>query len=278
MSDQRVNQQRLEAYLSAVMYPAFDVAAHMEASQNGRPHPRRTDSAGTSTPRDLNTRLKLLELYTLHILPRNEEWDYARDFINMSEVLDEERREAFLGALQSLREEKSLDAIRKTELKRRQEEEAQRKEEEAAKRKLEAAEAEERHRRSEKSKLSRKGLPEANGSRTNNSVSGKSVNANGQRSSAPSRNHRPVRKNPPPPVSLYQKASFMFSSIQSSFLNASHSIQQNPIAAFRYLLFMFALIVAFARRDVRERVRRTLDDAFRRVRQTIGMGTKVSYI
>lgn len=278
MSDQRVNQQRLEAYLSAVMYPAFDIAAHMEASKNGRPQPQRTDSTGTSTPRDLNTRLKLLELYTLHILPRNEEWDYARDFINMSEVLDEERREAFLGALQQLREEKSLDAIRETELKRRQEEEAQRREEEEAKRKREDAEAEERKRRSEKLKSSRKDRSEANGSRSNNSVSGRSATGNGQRSSAPSRNNRHIRKNTPAPPSLYQKASLMFSSISSSFLNASNSIQQNPMAAFRYLLFMFALIIAFARRDVRERIKRTLDDAFRRVRQTIGMGTKVSYI
>ena len=70
-----------------------------------RPGHRRQNT-GTDTPRDLEKRIKLLELYTLHVLPRNEEWDYAREFITMSEMLDEERKEAFLLALHSLKEEK----------------------------------------------------------------------------------------------------------------------------------------------------------------------------
>ena len=77
---------------------------------------RRKSHTGTDTPRDLNTRIKLLELYTLHILPRNDEWDYAREFINMSEVLDDERKEAFLLALQSLKEEKEDSEKREEKL------------------------------------------------------------------------------------------------------------------------------------------------------------------
>src|SRR4051812_43837099 len=102
MPSQKLNQHKLETYLSALSNPSYDVAAHMEmeASRSG---PRSSSpprhSHGTSTPRDLNTRLKLLELYTLHVLPQNGEWDYARDFITMSEVLDDERRDAFLHAL-----------------------------------------------------------------------------------------------------------------------------------------------------------------------------------
>ena len=60
---------------------------------------------GAGTPRDLKSRLKILEIYTLHVLPRNEEWNYARAVINMSETLDEERKEAFLQTLQVLRDQ-----------------------------------------------------------------------------------------------------------------------------------------------------------------------------
>ena len=80
---------------------------------------RRKSHTGTDTPRDLNTRIKLLELYTLHVLPRNDEWDYAREFISMSEVLDDERKEAFLLALHSLKEEKE-DAEKREEKLRQQ--------------------------------------------------------------------------------------------------------------------------------------------------------------
>ncbi|PNS19565.1 hypothetical protein CAC42_7409 [Sphaceloma murrayae] len=274
MADQRLNQTRLETYLSACMHPAFDVAAHMEASHNGRPMPRRTDSTGASTPRDLNTRLKLLELYTLHVLPRNEEWDYAKDFISMSEVLDDERREAFLGALQTLKEEKSLDAIREAELRKRQEEELERRRKEEARRRREEAEAEERLKTEEKQRHSHKGPAEASAQK-DRPIPGKHTN-HGQQNSRP-RPNRPVRKNQPPPT-FYQRASLMLASMQMSLTNATQSMQKNPMAAFRFFLFFCAFMLAIARKDIRQRIRRTFDEALVKVRQTVGMGTKVSYI
>ncbi|CRK33089.1 hypothetical protein BN1708_019175, partial [Verticillium longisporum] len=101
-------------------------------------------TGGTDTPRDLNARVKILELYTLHVLLRNNEWDYAREFINVSSVLDEERREAFLQALQSLQEEQ-LEAERRELEAQREEEEQLRRDIEEAKRLR--AENEERERR-----------------------------------------------------------------------------------------------------------------------------------
>ena len=56
------------------------------------------------------------------------------------------------------------------------------------------------------------------------------------------------------------------------------TMQHNPLAALRYLLFVFALLLALARRDVRTRVRRVMDDALRRIGQTFGMATKGSYV
>lgn len=275
MPDQRLNQQRLENYLSACMYPAFDVAAHMEASQNGRPQPRRTESAGTSTPRDLNTRLKLLELYTLHVLPRNEQWDYAKDFINMSEVLDDERREAFLGALQTLREEKSLDAIREAELKRRQEEEAEKKAQDDQRRKREEAEAEARRRRETATGASPKPATPTNRSDMPSQFPVPPKSSQAARARQPGRQNRPTRKTPPPPLTFYQRASATLLSLQSTF---THLMQHNPMALFRYVLFVLALLLALARRDLRQRLRRMFDDGLRRIGQTIGAGTKVSHI
>ena len=61
---------------------------------------------------NLDLALKVLELYALHILPRNDEWEYAREFIQMNSVLDDERKQAFLIALHVLKEEERLAAIR----------------------------------------------------------------------------------------------------------------------------------------------------------------------
>ncbi|GAM82852.1 hypothetical protein ANO11243_008380 [Dothideomycetidae sp. 11243] len=288
MQDQRLNQQRLETYLSACMYPAFDIAAHMEATQNGRPQPHRTDSAGTSTPRDLNTRLKLLELYTLHVLPRNEQWDYARDFITMSEVLDEERREAFLDALHTLREEKALDATREAERQKMDElrlarEEAAEAEAEAERRKREEAQKREAAVAVKPRKTPPPSEPSANGLHPIPNR-GPPSSARPSTSAAATRPNRPVRKGPPsrpppsgsgPPASFYQRASTALTALQSSFTNL---MQHNPLAALRYFLFVFALVIALARRDIRQRLRRAFDDAMRRLLQTVGMGTKVSYI
>lgn len=96
---QTVNQKRLENYLAASNTPNLDISKQLEATRSPRlsSRSRRSPSKGASgadTPRDLNARVKILELYTLHVLLRNNEWDYAREFISVSAVLDEERRDA----------------------------------------------------------------------------------------------------------------------------------------------------------------------------------------
>lgn len=278
MPDQTLNQKRLEAYLSACMYPSFDVAAHMEATQHGRPAPQRTDSNGTSTPRDLNTRLKLLELYTLHVLPRNNQWDYAQDFISMSEVLDEERRDAFLGALHQLKEEKSHDAIREAELSKRQQEE-----EEANRRKREEArrrqEEEQRQQANKPASIQRPvgisdGVKDDRRLPTRANVS-KNLSSNTNQSSHQNQARGKDRLHP---VTMYQRLALMLSSLQSTLMGFTRSAQDHPLAALRNLFFLFAFIVAFARRDIRQRIRRMMQDAMLKLRQTVGMGTKVSYI
>ena len=281
MPSQKLNQQRLETYISAAANPSYDISAHMEASQSGRPRVHRSTSSGTDTPRDLNTRLKLLELYALHVLPRNEEWDYAKDFISMSEVLDEERREAFLFALHSLQEEKNHDSIREAELKKRQEEEMEKRRREDEQQRLENIHAEEQRRKQDTEKRQRRAPSlngSANGRRNTSKISDANAQGDNSRGDQNNRNERHRRKRVVPASTLYGRASSLMAALQRSLLNAQKSITQNPMSMLRFLLFLFAFMAAFARRDVRERLKRTFGDAFDRIRRTVGMGVKVSYI
>lgn len=88
--------------------------------QNGRHDDTGSLSSGrtitNSNPRALATRLRLLELYVLHILPHNEEWELAHHFIQSSADLDDDKREAFLQALQALAEQQRQTHMRQEEL------------------------------------------------------------------------------------------------------------------------------------------------------------------
>ncbi|KAK4179286.1 putative PEX26 peroxisomal biogenesis factor 26 [Triangularia setosa] len=152
---QTFTQTRLETYLSYSPSPlptSLDFSrsssrpAHLRERSNSIVS--RNGGNGTDTPRDLASRLKLLELYTLHVLPRNQEWVYAKEFISVSPILDEERREAFLQALESLQEEqKEMERI---------EEERRKENEERIKRDIEEA----RRLRAENEERERKRLEE----------------------------------------------------------------------------------------------------------------------
>ncbi|KAK4457187.1 hypothetical protein QBC42DRAFT_350674 [Cladorrhinum samala] len=157
---QALNQKRLENWLAASRNPQLD---SVSSDRFADPIPRRYSSPaagakpsnGADTPHDLNSRVKILELYTLHVLVHNNEWDYAKEFITVSPVLDEERREAFLQALQSLQEERR-------ELEKR-EEEARKQREEKIKRDIEEA----RRLRAENEERERKRLQEEREKREN---------------------------------------------------------------------------------------------------------------
>ncbi|KAL2263058.1 hypothetical protein VTK26DRAFT_8422 [Humicola hyalothermophila] len=149
---QNLNQKRLENYLAASRSPNLDISDRFPSDtvsprRYRSPSARRLSAAGNgaNTPRDLNARVKILELYTLHVLPRNGEWEYAREFVSVSPVLDDERREAFLQALASLHEEQ-LEAERREEEERRKREEAIRRDIEEARRLRDENEKRERRR------------------------------------------------------------------------------------------------------------------------------------
>lgn len=249
-------------------------------------------ASGTNTPRDLATHLKILELYTLHVLPRNGEWDYAREFIMMSEIMDDERKETFLQALHGLKEEQENALLREKEIQRRQREEAemQRKQEE-----LDRREAEDQRRQDEEEQSRRKAL-EAN-NKQNTSRPPPDTRSNAARPTTPtpsSRNPRTalsptpintrsqntnnkksvIRKQP----SIISRASTVIAALQTTLMATANGLRNNPMALLRTMLFLLAFALAFGRQEIRERVKRLLAGAGEKLRATVGMGVKVSYI
>ncbi|KXT00122.1 hypothetical protein AC578_3275 [Pseudocercospora eumusae] len=273
MQHQHLNQQRLEAYLSASAH-----AAQLAFLNDGVATPM---SNGTSSPKELTTRLKILELYTLHVLPSNHEWDYARQFIEMNDMLDEERREAFLQALAQLKEEKDGTAQRERELQelRERELEEQRAAEEANRRREEEDERKEEDRRK---------AAELERTRTNapaSSSASRPANGHARNISATSNGQKPTSKSkpqkksrPPQSANLYARASSVLNNLQRIIMQASRNMSMNSMAMFQFLMLMFAFLLLMARRDLRLRLKRLLEDGWMKVKQTVGMGVKVSYI
>ena len=113
MVDQRANQARLETFLAS----SEDVAAgSLMGGYDGVSTPMSSHSV---SPKALQARVKVLELYALHVLPEVGEWEYAREFVEGCGSLDEERKEGFLAALDGLREEREGLKRREVELQSR---------------------------------------------------------------------------------------------------------------------------------------------------------------
>jgi hypothetical protein len=227
-------------------------------------------------------------LYTLHVLLRNNEWDYAREFISINSVLDEERREAFLQALQSLQEEQMESERREKEERRYQEEQLKRDVEEASRRRIENEEREKReeearNRRSEKGSEIDYGVedspPRPGSSKSRSSVKGGS--AKGGRSlpsSSPTARSSVPAKNVKVPPSLLTRAGNVVMNVRKLVESMAGSFKTRPMLLMQMLAFIVGILVLLSRRDVKERVKSILGKGWGKVRQTAGMGVKVSYI
>lgn len=281
-----MNQQRLETYFSAVAQPTFDIAAHFTSSRHGFAR-RPSGASGTNTPRDLQSNVKLLELYTLHVLPRNGEWNYAREFIMMSEVLDEERKEAFIQALHGLKEDQDKVAQREQELKKQQKEqlEEQRKLRESQIAMEAIAEDEARKREDARKHPQRPPDPSTSGISASNpmprtvpeSPPGRADTGRPSRA-IPNKKSQVSKRRENPPVTLYKRAAAALSSLQNLIMKMGQGLANNPTGLLRLLLFLLVFAVTFGRKEIRERARRILSKVWEKVAATVGMGTKVSYI
>ncbi|KAJ3532905.1 hypothetical protein NM208_g8222 [Fusarium decemcellulare] len=243
--DQIFNQRKLEAYLAASNTPDLDIAGRLAESPSSHASNRYRSPAkgasGANTPRDLNARVKILELYTLHVLLRNDEWDYAREFISVSSVLDDERREAFLQALQSLRDEQQ-------EQERLEKEERQRQEDELRK-EIEDGSSRTRHTRAASSSSSRQSRP-----------------------SVPKPDAKAVSRAP----TLTSRASMVITRLRAIIENMGSTLNANPTLLLKFLAFIMGFILMFGHAGLRGRVKRILGASWTKVKATAGMGVKAS--
>ncbi|KAN0072874.1 hypothetical protein V8E54_008988 [Elaphomyces granulatus] len=282
---QALNQQRLEAYLSSYGQPSLDLANRLQNEPAARPD-QMPGANGTDTPKDLAARVRIIELFTLHVLPRNEEWTYAREFIRLSEVLDEERKESFLHTLDGLEEEKDRGRQRAAELQREKEAE------------LERQSREQRRRKSEESAVAEH--PQGNGiirtssetdygierecptgvskSRPSKLAGGSSIAPSGRATISPPRPPSRSSRKTDQSVFVARQARALINVLQHTLHNLAHNVRGNPVAFLRTLLFMLGIIIAFSKPDIRNRIRRLLGTCWQKVKGTIGMGMKVSYM
>ena len=291
---QAVNQHRLESYLSASSEPNLDISDRLEAinDQDRNTKGGNTHSNGTNTPRDLNSRIRILELYALHVLPRNEEWAYARSFVNLCEILDDEKREAFSQALQGLEEEKKRDHEQEARILEERDRNLEQERQRAARRRLEEAAAEEErtenergsktHKRSDSEKdygIERSPSAQVNGNSRSIAPRDTTKSAKGVQSNraqlSPTSLTPPKKKSQ---QSLYRHGAALLAALQQLVSNMAQSMSNNPMVLLRTLLFLVGLILTFSRRDVRNRLRRITNSGWDKVRRTVGMGVKVSYI
>ncbi|KAI0166414.1 hypothetical protein GGR57DRAFT_25319 [Xylariaceae sp. FL1272] len=284
---QVLNQKRLENYLAASNTPNLDISRQLEAARSHRhsSKSRRSESigaaSGAATPRDLNARVKILELYTLHVLLRNNEWDYAREFISVSSVLDDERREAFLQALQSLQDEQYEAERREREEEKRQEEQLKKDIEEA--RRLRAENEARERRRLEEERAKR------NGSEVDYGIDA-SPQSSSPNKARPNRNGSALAKAAQPPSSTPKakkavtppgfgaRAAMIISNLRHIIEQMGASLRTNPMLLMRLMAFIVGIVVLFSRRDLRERLQRIMTSTMNKMKQTAGMGVKVSYI
>ncbi|KAK5069559.1 hypothetical protein LTR64_008240 [Lithohypha guttulata] len=339
--NQSVNQARLETYLSSSPQGSIDFSS---AFQNG--HKSQT-SNGMNTPKDLNSRIKILELFVLHVLPANNEWDYARSFISNSDILDDERRDAFmqtLNELQEAKEQEEADMAAEQDLvgfadgaededvqdhngrihmNDDEGEVVQKSVNGDSKQQHDITQRKSSHHRSSSevdygidddlvkarspqppsitqstaattatstvTASDRPASPTLSAPPPSNASATSRPITSPQRSSQPARkpSSAPVRKSPNTnnkasnsrstntPTNQLTRFFRVLTNITSTIAT---SLTRNPTQVFRTLMFLFAFLAVLARKDVRDRLRRMIGTSWVKLRQTAGMGVKVSYV
>ena len=287
---QTLNQQRLETYLSSYGPSNLDLTDRLNDSFNGSLPTRIYTTSGADTPRDLAARVRIIELFTLHVLPRNEEWEYAAEFISLSEILDEERKELFLQTLEGLKEEKKNGEIRAAELQRTKdaaleqemEDERQKAEDEAnaaASVTVSRSQTNSHIRNTSEvdygsGKESPRNITKGKASRSLDKSPNNKTSTRATLSSSGSRSSKKQVK----PEARSNQAWAVATALRNLFKHIINNISANPMALVRTLLFLLGILMALGRQNVRDRVRRMTGFGWQRLKGTVGMGMKVSYI
>ncbi|RMZ85739.1 hypothetical protein DV737_g436, partial [Chaetothyriales sp. CBS 132003] len=240
--------------------PTLDISAQLSQSLNGR----RAHMNGTSTPKDLHSRIKIIELFTLHVLPAVGEWDYARSFVSNSDVLDEERREAFLQTLAELQEAKEQeDVVFEDDVQDYTHDGTHDGTHNGTHNGTHSPAADKEY-----TNGAARALHRTSTSRSHPSPPSRTPRRPGRRSSSKTQQQNTV----------VAQARHLFAALSNLTRNLAGSLTANPTALLSMLLFLLAFLLASSRREVRERLKLVLAKGWDKVRRTVGMGVKVSYI
>ncbi|BFZ60410.1 hypothetical protein YB2330_001446 [Saitoella coloradoensis] len=200
---------------------------------------------------------KLLELYTLHLLPKLGEWEYAKEFVEGNTMLVDAEKEMWTSTLESLRE-------------------GERERAEAAER--EAREEAEEAAKASKTRKSSSSSPSSKGRKKTSSRKYATNDTNG--STTPTKDLPSCAEDTVSPLYAASAAALPSSSSLSHFTKFS-SFLLFFTAKYRHilrLLFMVIAIVEVVRRErVRERVKREWGVVWGKVWETVGMASKVTY-
>ena len=230
--------------------------------------------------REMRSRLKIVEIYTLEVLPRNAEWLYATEFVSMSDILDADQKDELLETLQALRsgnlhsEDKrdmpSLTGVKKPEQESSQAREIQ-----------------------QPPLVGPLPLPkEHSGSIRDRVQSERDFGIDDSVQDRSLKHYRPgqskgsgvqvpptkVAGGPERPMGL-QKGNQMVLNLSRRLLaTLNGGFKRNPSALLRLILVFFAIILVSNQRSMRSKLERLTSLSWTKTKKTIGMGVKVSYI
>ncbi|KAI5286457.1 hypothetical protein KEM54_006773 [Ascosphaera aggregata] len=301
-NSQALNQQRLETYLASASQLNYD-----DDDDNNNNKKSNGSTTGTDTLRDLDTRIRILEIFTLHVLPRNNDWDYAREFIKLSDILDDEKKEQFVYTLDALKEEKDQAALKAKELQRQRDEEM----EQQKRREIDAAENASAAVKSPTAKSIPSATasqatetqkdtfgigdspPKPKRSKTSPSRPKSSASSPAPIKSAIKASSRSLPPNNDPSASSASTTSSqtqtrpaqtsralrvltnLFTALMRHF---SKTVSTNPMGFLRFVMVVTGLLMALRRPNVRNKLKSVAGAGWSKIAGTVGMGTKVSYI
>jgi hypothetical protein len=117
--------------------------------------------------------------------------------------------------------------------------------------------------------------PKSNASNKARSVKGGS--AKGSRS-IPSSSPTARSAVPKSPPGLITRAGNIIGNMRKLLETMAGNFKTRPLFLLQILAFIVGLLVVLSRKDVKERIKRIVGQGWTKVRQTAGMGVKVSYI
>ncbi len=80
------------------------------------------------------------------------------------------------------------------------------------------------------------------------------------------------------PPTLLARAGNIISNLRKLVEAMAGNFKTRPMFLLQMLAFLVGFLTVFTRRDVKERIKRIVGNGWTKVRQTAGMGVKVSYI